>query len=321
MEVSNWYNNFMENLYEIFPKRAQLTQELMDLLCLEREAVYRRLRRDVVFHTDEIVKIASTWNLSLDEIVGIDSRAVSFQMQPLNYLNPSKIDFFNLQKRVRLLDHLLSSPHSEYMEVCNNFPKPIGIGFPTICRFKIFDWAYQYYQNETIDKQFSKIIIPEKVNIEFEHYKKNIKCVKNSHFILDERIFEYLLQNIRYFHSIMLVSNEDIELLKNELFDLLDYMEEIANRGCYPETHNKVNLYISKMCIDTNYSYSYTEKLKTCRILAFGTDDIFSSDPELVENFKVWMNLKKRSSIQISEANERSRIKFFAKQRELVNDL
>jgi len=42
---------------------------------------------------------------------------------------------------------------------------------------------------------------------------------------------------------------------------------------------------------------------------------------ELVENFKAWMNLKKRSSIQISEANEKCRIEFFTKQREIVGGL
>jgi hypothetical protein len=42
-----WYDNFMRALSEKYPKKAELAQTLSDLLFLEREAVYRRLRQDV----------------------------------------------------------------------------------------------------------------------------------------------------------------------------------------------------------------------------------------------------------------------------------
>jgi len=320
MEASNWYDYFMENIHEKFPKNAQLTQELIDLLCLEREAVYRRLRKDVVFHAPEVVKIASAWGISLDEIIGINSGAVAFQMQLLNFVNPSKKDFYNLQKRVSALDHLETAPYSEFMEICNRLPKPLCAGFPTLYRFYIFYWAYQYYQDEAL-KLFSKIIIPEKIVQQFENYYKNMLCVTDSHYILDQNIFEYLVYSIRYYHSIALVTDEEKELLKKELFSFIGYLEEIANKGRYPETQSKVNLYISKISVDTNYSYLFSDKLKICRIHAFGQYDIASSEPEMVNNFRKWMNLKKRSSIQISEANEKHRKEYFAKQREVVAEL
>jgi hypothetical protein len=81
-----YYDHFMDILSKKYPTKAELAQELMDLLCLEREAVYRRLRKDVVFPAHEVIKIAATWNISLDEIIGIKSQKVLFQMKPLNYL-------------------------------------------------------------------------------------------------------------------------------------------------------------------------------------------------------------------------------------------
>jgi hypothetical protein len=72
------------------------------------------------------------------------------------------------------------------------------------------------------------------------------------------------------------------------------------------------------MNIGTNYSYFYTEKLKMCRIHAFEKHDIFSYDAKMVDNFRTWMQQKRRTSIQISEVDEKSRIDFFMKQRELV---
>jgi len=320
MEKNSWYDIFLESIYEQFPKKAQVTRGLIDLLHLEREAVYRRFRKDVVFHAHEIVKMAAAWNISLDEMIGINSGKISFQMLPINYLNPSKLEFNNIQKKIKDLDDIELDTDSEYMEVRNRLPRPLSIGFLNIYRFKILNWVYQYNQNE-FHKTLSNIIIPEKMYHEFEIYQKKMATVKNSFYILDQNIFEDFVTNIKYFHSILLVTDEEKELLKNELHALLDYMLDIANTGCYPKTQNKVNLYISKINIDTNYSYYYSNRVKTCLVHAFGKHDILSFNTEMVNNFRTWMHLKKRSSVQISEVNVKMRIDYFTEQRKIVDSL
>ena len=57
-----WYNHFMKVLFAKYPKRAQLLEALMHLLQIEREAAYRRLRKDVPFAIQEIVKISAAWH-------------------------------------------------------------------------------------------------------------------------------------------------------------------------------------------------------------------------------------------------------------------
>jgi len=265
--------------------------------------------------------MATAWRISLDVIIGINSGKVSFQMHPFNYLDPSPKDLKNLQKVNRMLEQLRTAPNSEYMEVSNIFPRPLDAGFPTLLRFKIFNWAYYYNGNNGHQKLFSKIILPDSISTAFEYYKGIIVHVKNSNFILDEMIFEHFIQSIHYFHSILLITDEEKELIKEELHALLDYIFEIASRGYYPETQQKVNIYTSQIAINTNYSYIYTEKLKTCRIHAFGKFDISSYDSTMVENFREWMNLKKKSSVLISEVNEKKRIEFFGGQRRIVDGL
>jgi len=319
MKEITWYDVFLKNLYEKFPKKMRLVDELMQLLSIEREATYRRLRKEVPFPIHEIVKIASEWNISLDEIVGIKSGIIHFQMQPINYLLPSKKEMTNLQKRVRVLEHIETAIDSDYMEVSNKLPRPLNIGFPILYRFKIFNWAYLYNNERNI--RFADIVIPEKIRKEFEAYLRIAKNITNTNFILDQNVFDYIVTNVQYYHSILLITDEEKEHIKKELHDLLDYMLEIANKGCYPETQKKVNIYISQLHVNTNYSYFYTKKLKVCRVHAFGKFDIASYDLRMVENFKTWMNLKKRASMQISEVNERSRIEYFTKQRKIVDSL
>jgi hypothetical protein len=315
-----WYDHFLELLSIKYPKKARLAQVLMDLLHLEREAIYRRLRKDVPFTSHEIVKIASTWSISLDEIVGGTDGKVSFLMQPMNYLNPSKEEFSGFQKKIQTAKSLGQSPDSEHMSICNNLPRSLSANYPYLYRFEIFKWAYQYNEKKT-NTQFSQIVLPEKVRREITDFCKHVKQMGNTAYIFDYMIFDYLVRNILYFHSILLITDEEKELIKNDLYTLLDYMSEMASKGYYPETKKKVSIYISKINIDTNYSYYYAEKFKICRIHVFGKYDISTYDPDMIARFKTWMQLKRRTAVQISEVDTKGRIEFFTKQRQLIDGL
>ena len=320
MENYIWYDNFIEALYQRYPKKQMLAQQLMDLLFIEREAVYRRLRKDVIFTFHEIVKIASTWNISLDEITGVNSGHVSFLMRPVNFLAPSEKGLSLVRETVNYFEELDPSGDSELMEICNKLPRTLVAGFPFVNRFYLFKWAYQYGQEET-DVLYSQTIVPERMRRVMHDYSLAIKNVANMNYIWDHMIFEYLIRDIQYFHSILLITDEEKELIKENLYALLDYISEVASKGCFPETKNKVNLYISQINIDTNYSYFYTENFKICRVHVFNKHEIYTYDPEMINNFRTWMQLKKRSSVQISEVDERSRIEFFMKQRQLVDNM
>jgi hypothetical protein len=317
--MKDWYDSFIKALYKKYPKRSQLTEALMDLLSIEKESAYRRLRKEIVFPVHELVKIASAWNISLDEIVGISSKQVTFKVQIWDYLNPSNEELKDMQLLVDNHDQVKDFPDMEYMEVSNRLSRILTSGFPYLNKLHLLKWMYQYVNEEVLE--FSKIDFPKRVSALSLEYYKTSKNIANVSFIWDQMLFNYLIHDINYFHSIYLISDREKELLKKDLHDLLDYMEEVAAKGCWPETGNKVSLYISQINIDTNYSYYYSDFVKLCRVHAFAKNEIFTYDQKMVENFKNWMQSKKKSSVQISEADEKSRITFFMEQRKLVDTL
>jgi len=83
-EEKNWYDIFIDLIYNKYPKKHILVQELMGLLIIEREAVYRRLRGDVIFTAHEVAKISMAWDISLDDIF----RRAAFQKQKMDEINP-----------------------------------------------------------------------------------------------------------------------------------------------------------------------------------------------------------------------------------------
>ena len=314
-----WYDRFLETLFEKYPKRPQLIQALMGLLFIEREAAYRRLRKDVAFSIHEIIKIASAWNISLDEIIGAHSGQIPFQMRRMNYLDPSKEELDFLQQIIDGIMYLKDFPDAEFMDICNKLPRQLLAGFEYLNQFYLFKWKYQYGKDEIA--AYSQISISEEQRQLTADYYKAIKYVPNTNFIWDSMIFEYLINDIRYFCSIYLITDEEKKLIKKDFHALLDYLWEVANKGYYPETQNKVNLYISQLNVDTNYSYVFTPEANICFVHVFEKYEIHTFNQEMVANFKLWMQLRKRTSVQISEVDERSRIEFFTRQRQLLDKL
>lgn len=52
-------NELISTMREVTPKEGNLANVLMDILCMSKEAIYRRLRGEVAFTFSEVAIIAS----------------------------------------------------------------------------------------------------------------------------------------------------------------------------------------------------------------------------------------------------------------------
>ena len=315
-----WHDIFIKALKDRHPNRPKLVLALMELLDIGREAVYRRLRNDVEFSFFEIIKIAKTWNISLDGIIGVNSEQIPFFMQPVNYIDPSKQELNFLRNVIQSINSFKDFPDVEFMNICNKLPRQLLAGFKYLNRFYLFKWKYQY-GNEKKSVPFSKVVISEDQRKLTADYYSAIKNVPHSIFIFDYMLFDYLINDIRYFHTIELITAEEKELIKKDLYSLLDYLSELATTGFYHETQKKVIIHISHLNVDTNYSYTYTNQINMCFVHVFDKYEIYTYDPKMMENFRTWIQLKKRTSFQITEVNQKGRIEYFTIQRQLIDTL
>jgi len=315
--MNDWYDNFLDALYKKYPKKSQLTEALMDLLAIEKESVYRRLRKEIIFPAYELVKISAEWHISLDDIVGINSKHIPFKVLLSNYISPPTEQLRYIQNIIKICN----SPNMKYMEVSNKLPRSLTSDFPYIARYQLLKWMYQFVREDKRILPFSKIFFPAKIAGFVSEYAKAVKNVADTTYVWDVNIFDSLILDVRYFHSIYLITDEEKEFIKKDLLAFLDYMSEVATKGYWPETNNRVNLFISNIHIDTNYNYYYSNEYKICRVHAFAKSEIYTTDSNTVEDFVAWMQLKKRAAVKISETDEKSRIEFFMKQYKLIETL
>jgi len=316
------HQDLLTQLKNKVPQHSKLVYKLVDLLDLEKMAVYRRLRQEVPFSFEEIVIIAKEFNISLDSMLGFDARTtLPFRFQPLETGNSVKIDYFLLEEYLQAIKDVASDPKGEISLVTNLLPQVLYTGFKFIYQFYYFKW--QYYSvptNQTIS--FHEITFPDRLVQIIDDLFIHSKNIKTGYYILDIRVFQDFINDVIYFNSIRLIRDDDVLRIKEELFHFLNYLEAIATKGFADNPANKVFIYISDTSIDT--SYYYVDSISSFRfalIWSFIFNSILTYEEETLKMMKRRIQSIIRTSTLLSVTGEKQRTMYFDTQRKIVDQL
>lgn len=314
----NLSENLIKELKFRVPSNSELVNKLSNILCLEKEAIYRRIRGEVKFSLEEASVISYRMGLSLDSLNGTSVLKRPFMFKMINYANPQEIDYELINEFIAFLEYIKDSPDTEIGTAAKLIPDAIHLNYQHISRFYLFKWIYQY--DNTNIKKYKDVRGANKILEILGDMKNLLQHIKNAYYIFDQKIFENVVDDIKYFENIGLVSYNDIELLKDDLYTCLDDIELLASKG---ENHlgNKTEVYLSNLNFEAGFSYVKSEDYKLSTVRAFTMYDISSSDVVAFENSLKWMQSLKRASLLISESGEVARTNFFNRQREIVSAL
>ena len=300
-----------------------MASTIAEILMIEKESVYRRLRGDVHFTLCEAWTVAKELGISLDEIAGITtvSNIKPMQMElPLLHKSVDSFNFDVMENFVKQLKTFTDQPSSEFAAALGSLPSSIYSPYKKLTKFFFYKWIYQYGGGES-HKKFDEIELPNrlmKIKKDIEYYTERFS---QTTYIWDPTIIENLVNDIKYFSSIRLINSDDVAALKKELLELLDRLETITSEGKYPATGNDVYFYISNINIGMNYSYISTKNACMSLFTTFIIQAINSYERDTCDKLRNWVTSLKRSSILISQSGEKERIMFFEQQRSIVNTL
>ena len=320
MMTNNPNANLIEAMKEKLPLKGQLADMLMDTLYIGKEAVYRRLRGEVPFTLQESALISrKNWVYRLDKIIGLSFKSnAMFNINIVDYDDPFESYYNILEKYVSLINTMPDDPSSVMGTSANIIPQTLYLKHELLAKFRLFKWMYQ---NKYIDcKSFEELDIPPKlVNIQ-KNYVAMTRHIHSIDYIWDNMIFQHLINDIQYFASIHLISDETKEEIKNELFLLADELEKLAINGKTADG-NRVRIYVSNINFEATYSYVDTNNLQLSLIRIYSINSITTMDNEIFCTLKEWIQSLKKFSTLISESGEMQRIQFFKQQREIIDAL
>ena len=318
--ITNELNTGLVNaVKEKLPSKDNLANALMDILYIGKEAIYRRLRGEVPFTLTEAAVISRKLGISLDKMIGVSFRDNAvFDMNIVSSEKPFEAYYSILEKQVDLFRSVKEDETSEIGTSSNIIPQTLSLKYNMLSKFRLFKWMYQ---NENIKcKHFEEMEIPQKKVEKQKEYSDLVSHIHSVDYIWDNMIFSHLVNDIQYFCSIHLITDEDKDMLKEELFLLIDEMEELSARG-KSKAGNDVKIYISNINFEATYSYLDTSSTQLSLIRIYSINSITTQDQEMFRGLKEWIQSLKKFSTLISESGEMQRIQFFKQQREIVSIL
>lgn len=319
MQTQEINDKLIEAIKEKMPAGVNMAGMLMDMLCIGREAIYRRLRGDVPFSLSEAALISSKLDIPLDSLTGGGGKNVAVSMFHLDSSDILNAYRSMLESQMRLYERIAEDTESQLHQACNTLTFMTTLRYPEISRFMLFKWLYQKGALRP-GALFRDFVMPEEILDLHSRYVRTMWSINFGSCIWDHMIFEYMFNDLRYFHNIGLLKDTDMESVKQEMRLLLDDTENVAVRGVR-DNGKEVQLYISNINFDGTYAYAVGKDIKLSIMTICGVNLMPSSDPRLFEHTRGWVESLRKFSTLISQSGEMQRITFFKKQRDSLGTL
>jgi hypothetical protein len=310
----------VKKITENIPKSKKTIEYITDVLKIGRESTYRRMRGDIPFTFEEISKLALKLNFSIDEIIGRNMGNYNV-LSDLDHEELSDLNerFFMIHsKYYDITDLIRKAKETEVVFSINRLNSFFLSDFDALFKFYYYKWMYQYggiFQNQS----FSEIEIPSQILSVKQKINSIIHTVKNITFIIDQGIFVKFLQEIQCYYNRKLISENDLQSIKNEMLHLLDYLETLLQTGVNKNSLD-YHFYLSMLDIDSNSVYGVYDENTFLQYWIYA-DAATVTNLEMINSHKNWINSLKRQSVLISQSNEISQAMFLDRQREYINNI
>lgn len=310
----------IEEMRTKLPEGTSLAKVLIEILYIGKEAVYRRLRSEVPFTLAEVATISRKLGISVDKLVGTTTPGnAMFDMNIFKTTSPLESYAQVMGNYVKEVAAISREEHSEVAFSSNTIPRAFSLKYGMLSKFQLYKWLYQYDQVD-FSKRFEDLAFSGKIKEIHDQYVAVHQDFRTSVYVWDTTLFESLVKDLRYFAGIGLINAESVLRMKDELFAMIDDMEQVATIGKYQNGHN-VYMYVSNVNFEATYGYMRASNVHLGLIRVYSISLLSSKDPELYKNMRDWIMSLTKFSILISQSGEMHRIDFFGKQRKIVESL
>lgn len=294
---------------------------LTDKLHIGREAAYRRLRGEVPFTFGEAAVLSAQMNFSLDRTVtAVDFGNVLFRLGFSDY-HTALEDYTGVIDQDTLFYREVSpDPDAEQAIAGNSFPQMLFMRYENLASFKLFKWLYQQGLVSSGVERFEDMEVPAALKQSYREMVHEAQQMPATTLVFDGSCMKRWVNAICAFRSMHLISDESVEVLKGELLQMLDELEEIAVTGTF-RSGKRVSLYISEVDIEATYCYVSARHFRASCVEAFSINSLRSADPAMYEHVKRWIQALSRFATLISCSGEMQRIRYFKRQRGIVAEM
>lgn len=325
IELQQQLFNYLKNS---LPPHLSLVDELMDLLNLSADSVYRRIRGEKPITLLELKIICEKYHLSLDQLLQLKTESVLFDAPGMN---GTVGEFSNyLKGMLQQFKYFNSFKTKEIQYLCKDSTIWNFYLFPEIAAFKTFFWSKTINnQAELSNKTFSFeefpyedcFILGQQVLQEFNQ----IPCVE----LWNLESMQSTINQVAYYHDAgNFKTDKDFEAVVDSFQKMIDHLQLQAEKGVkFMPGANEVSykapiqFYINELILGNNTMVINLDGKNLTMVTYSVFHYLFTKDPRFAEKVTGSFNTLLSRSTLISKTGEKDRNRFFNVLREKVNGL
>ena len=318
-------NDLINRILENIPKEIKPAPYLADMLDISLESAYRRFGGKIPFTFEEVTKLSQLLNFSVDDIIDrkmTNSKAL-FELKADELVGSSKAFAAMLKRQLNYIKKLLDSSNSEVLIAMRHLTALSILDFDYLFKFFYYKWTRQT-EDASFNYFFSDVVFP----LEIERLLEEIRslsdaALKNNEqtIISNPSLCLSIVKEIQYYSKRNLINDEDLQLLKNDLFDWLASTDQLIKTGINPQG-GRCNYFLSSFDIIESNSICTTFDMRMeSQFWIYTINPLIVSNSGACKMHKEWFNSLKRYSTYITQSNEILQAEFLDKQREYINTI
>jgi len=300
------------------PSYIKPVDYISETLDIGKESAYRRLRGEMSFTFDEIIKLSLELNFSIDDIIGGSSEKRAFVDIEVDK-DPEQNVILRLQSYKKDAERRLEDPFSSAIMAINFLPTTFCVHFPVLFKFSYYSWLHRKYRRPSRLYLSEVQILPI-----MESLRKKLdvlyRKISNNTFIFDPNVFLSPIREVHYFYELGLITNDEVKMIKSDFHKLIDLIEKMVRTG-ESAPGSQFYFYLSNLNIDSNSSYNTWNNNVTSTFNFHFLSPIVVNNSILCELHKEWLESLKKYSTLITQSNEIIQAEYFERQREYVDRL
>ena len=313
--MDNIQSTLFARIKTMLPENGLMADQLADLLQISKDSVYRRIKGEKPLLFEEIVTIARTFNISLDEIINTGAENIVFHGQYVNE-NNFKLEEY-VGSMVQSLEPLSSLADARLYYISKDIPVFYYLMYPEIAAFKFFVWTKTQMQFEEMkDRKFSFDIVTSHL-AELSKKAAQLYVNNNSVEILNADNILNDLRQLEYYRDTQVFENrEQLDCIYDKMDLMVSHMENQARAGrkFMPGSQadgGTYNLYVNDFYVGDNTVIATSSSMRIVFLNHAAINFVSTVSPQFVDYNIEFMNNLIRKSALISEVDERTRSRFF----------
>ena len=175
-----------------------------------------------------------------------DNAIVNLNM--LQCQRPAETYYSIIDSYIKLFGQLIERKSSERSTSSNTVPQTLYLKYEALSKFQLFKWIYQH-ESTYAGRHYEDLEITEKLIDKQKEFVNLSQLFQSTNYIWDKEIFIRLVNEVKFFLNINLISEDSVKRIKKELLlSLIHIYISVHHVECCGEcchishTHRKISI-------------------------------------------------------------------------------